>query len=90
MIIKKITGKTKSGNYEGFKIDSRMVKKNNLFLTIKGENNDGDKFIPDALKKGARYIVSSKKIKKYEKKTIKVKNEILFLNQFAKFKRQNL
>ena len=88
MIIKKITGKTKPGNYEGLKIDSRMVKKNNLFLTIKGMNNDGAKFIPDALKKGARYIISSKKIKKYEKKTIKVKNEILFLNQFAKFKRQ--
>ena len=87
-IIKKITGRTKPGNYEGLKIDSRMVKKNNLFLTIKGANNDGIKFIPDALKKKARYIVSSKKIKKYETKTIKVKNEILFLNQFAKFKRQ--
>ena len=42
-------------------IDSRMVKKNNLFLTIKGKNNDGAKFIPKALKKGARYIVTSKK-----------------------------
>ena len=88
MIIKKITGRTIPGNYEGLKIDSRMMKKNNLFLTIKGVNNDGIKFIPHALKKGAKYIVSSKKIKKYEKKTIKVKNEILFLNQFAKFKRQ--
>ena len=88
LIIKKITGKIKTGNYEGLKIDSRTVKKNNLFLTIKGAKNDGIKFIPDALKKGARYIVSSKKIKKYQKKTIKVKNEILFLNQFAKFKRQ--
>jgi len=88
MIIKKITGKTIPGNYEGLKIDSRMMKKNNLFLTIKGVNNDGIKFIPHALKKGAKYIVSSKKIKKYEKKTIKVKNEILFLNQFAKFKRE--
>ena len=88
MIIKKITGKTIPGNYEGLKIDSRMMKKNNLFLTIKGVNNDGIKFIPHALKKGAKYIFSSKKIKKYEKKTIKVKNEILFLNQFAKFKRE--
>ena len=66
-----------------------MVKKNNMFLAIKGTKNDGVKFIPDALKKGARYIVSSKKIKKYTKKIIKVKNEILFLNQFAKFKRQH-
>ena len=88
MIIKKITGKTKTGYYAGLKTDSRMVKKNNLFLTVQGVNNDGIKFIPNALKKGARYIVSSKKIKKYEKKTINVKNEILFLNQFARFKRQ--
>ena len=75
--------------FEGLAVDSRMVKKNNLFLTIKGKNNDGSKFIPEALKKGAKYIVSSEVIKKYNKKTIKVKNEILFLNQFAKLKRKN-
>jgi UDP-N-acetylmuramoyl-tripeptide--D-alanyl-D-alanine ligase len=66
-----------------------MVKKNNLFLTIKGRNNDGSKFISHALNKGARYIVSSKVEKKYRKKTLKVKNEILFLNKFAKLKREN-
>jgi len=88
MIIKKITGRTKPGNYHGLQIDSRMVKKNNLFLTVKGVNSDGIKFIPHALKNRARYIVSSKKIKEYKKKTINVKNEILFLNQFAELKRQ--
>ena len=41
-------------------IDSRVIKKNNLFLTIKGKNNDGFKFITQAIKKGAKYIVSSK------------------------------
>jgi len=64
-----------------------MIRKKNLFVTIKGENNDGRKFIPDALKKGAKYIVSSKVIKKYKKKTIIVKNEISFLKQFAMLKR---
>ena len=88
MIIKKITGKIKPGNYAGLKIDSKMVKKNNLFLALKGLKSDGIKFAPDALKKGAKYIISSKKIKKFKKKTIKVKNEILFLKQFAKLKRQ--
>ena len=88
IIIKKITGNSKLGNFEGLKIDSRMIKKNNLFLTIKGENNDGIKFIPDALKKGAKYIISSKVFKKYRKKTVKVKNEILFLKDFAKLKRE--
>jgi len=77
------------GNFSGISLDSRRVRKNNLFLTIKGKNNDGSKFIPDALKRGAKYIVSSKIVDKYKKKTIKVKNEILFLNQFAEHKRKN-
>ena len=88
LILKKITGNINVNNFEGLAVDSRMVKKNNLFLTIKGKNNDGSKFIPDALKNGAKYIVSSKIIKKYKKKIIKVKNEILFLNNFAKLKRK--
>ena len=66
-----------------------MIKKNNLFLTIKGKNNDGTKFIPKALKNGAKYIVSSKTIKKYQNKIIKVNNETLFLNHFAELKRKN-
>ena len=60
-----------------------------MFLTLKGKNNDGRKFISNALKKGAKYIVSSSVLKKYKKITIKVKNEISFLNQFAKLKREN-
>ena len=59
------------------------------FLTIKGKNNDGSKFIPSAIKKGAKYIISSKVLKRYKKKTIKVKNEISFLKRFAKHKRQS-
>ena len=88
LILKKIKGNINIDNFEGLAVDSRMVKKNNLFLTIKGENNDGSKFISDALKNGAKYIVSSKIIKKYKKKTIKVKNEISFLNDFARLKRK--
>ena len=88
-IFKKIIGNIKIDNFEGLSVDSRIVKRNNLFLTIKGKNNDGNKFIPDALKKGAKYIVSSKVLKKYKNKTIRVKNEIRFLNQFAKLKRKN-
>ena len=88
LILKKIKGNITIKNFHGLAIDSRIVKKNNLFLTIKGKNNDGKNFIPNALKNGAKYIVSSKVIKKYKNKTIKVKNETLFLNKFAKFKRK--
>jgi len=90
---KKILEKIKKGikveNFDGIAIDSREVKKNNLFLTIKGKNNDGSKFIDKALKKGAKYIVSSNIKKKYKNKTIRVKSEINFLNSFASHKRSN-
>ena len=89
LILKKITGSKVIKDFQGLATDSRVVKKNNLFLTIKGKNNDGSKFIPHALNKGARYIVSSKVEKRYRKKTLKVKNEILFLNKFAKLKRES-
>ncbi len=73
--------------FHGLSIDTRTLKKNNIFLTIKGRHHDGVKFISQALKKGAKYIVSSKKIKKHKDKVIKVDNEISFLNNFASQKR---
>ena len=42
------------------------VKKNNLFLTIKGKNNDGIRFISVALKKGAKYIFLLKRLKVFK------------------------
>ena len=77
------------GNFHGLSIDTRVIKKNNLFLTIKGKKNDGTKFIPIALKKGAKYIICSKNINKFRNKIIKVKDEIKFLNKFAQKKREN-
>jgi UDP-N-acetylmuramoyl-tripeptide--D-alanyl-D-alanine ligase len=34
-------------------IDSRSIKKGELFVALEGENFDGHKFVPEALKKGA-------------------------------------
>ncbi len=74
-------------NFHGLSIDSRTIKKNNIFLTIKGNNHHGIDFINHALKKGASYIISSKAIKKHKKKIFKVNDEIKFLNHFASKKR---
>ena len=49
-------------NFHGLAIDSRVIKKDNLFITIKGKNNNGIKFIPNALKKGAAYIIAKQKM----------------------------
>ena len=83
-----LTKVKKSENFHGLAIDSRIIKKQNIFLTLKGKNNDGIKFIPYVIKKGINYIISSKKNKKYERKIIRVKDEIKFLNNFAFLKRK--
>ena len=69
----------KINKFNGFSIDSRSVKKNNLFLTLKGKKYHGSKFITQALQKGAKFIITSKKTNKYKNKTILVKNEAEFL-----------
>tara|TARA_X000000950_G_scaffold281695_1_gene378985 strand:+ start:12 stop:2774 length:2763 start_codon:yes stop_codon:yes gene_type:complete len=88
LILNKILGKTKLVNFNGLSADTRSIKKDNLFLAIKGKKKDGNKYINIALKKGAGCIISSKISKKNNKKIIKVKNSILFLNSFAKLKRK--
>ena len=86
-ILESITDKKKIKKFHGLAIDSRLVKKNNIFLTIRGKRNDGFKFINQAIKKGAAYIVSSKRTNKKRKKIIKVNNELKFLYNFASQKR---
>ena len=80
--------KSKIKNFQGISTDTRLIKKNNIFVTISGKKNDGTKFIKAAIKKGAKYIVTSKNINRFKKKILKVKNEIKFLKSFASEKRK--
>ena len=50
--------------FSGISFDSKSVKKNSIFFAIKGNEIDGNKFIPLAIKKGSKIIVSEKKLKK--------------------------
>ncbi len=88
-IIFKITQGFRALDFHGLAIDSREIKKDNIFLTIRGKKNDGNKFISAAISKGAKYIVSSKANKFYKSKIIKVKSEFDFLKKFAELKRKN-
>ncbi|MBD1147004.1 UDP-N-acetylmuramoyl-L-alanyl-D-glutamate--2,6-diaminopimelate ligase [Pelagibacterales bacterium SAG-MED28] len=88
LILNKILGKTISLNFSGISIDTRTIKKGNLFLAIKGKKIDGNKFANIALKKGAGCVILSKNLKKNNKKIITVKNSISLLNSFAKLKRK--
>ena len=89
LILKKILGRTKLINFNGLSIDTRLLKKDNLFLAIKGKRNNGNKFINKALKKGAGGFVSSSVINRNNTKRIYYKDPVLFLNQLAKLKREH-
>ena len=89
LVFKKLFGKDKKLNFHGFSIDTRTIQKDNLFLALKGTKKDGNKFISHAIRKGAGCIVTSKKLKIYNKKIIKIKSPISFLSNFAKIKREN-
>ena len=50
--------------------DSFQVKKNSIFFAIKGNKSDGNDYINTAIKKGAKIIISEKKIKKKNKNIV--------------------
>ena len=51
-----------------------MHEKNNIFFAIKGNKFDGNNYIEDAIKKGAKIIVSEEKINLKKKNIIFIKN----------------
>ena len=52
------------------KYDSRKVKKNDLYIALKGYNTDGHEYIPEAIAKGAKVIVISKMLNIYGDVTV--------------------
>ena len=87
-LIKKILKNKKNIYFEGVSINSKSIKKNNLFVAIKGKKKDGHDFLKEAIKKGANYSIVSKKIKK-SYKPLKVKNTLNFLQDFSQKKRED-
>jgi len=72
--------------FKGISFNSKLVKKDFIFIAIKGNNVDGNKFIKDAIKRGSRIIVSEKykKDRLYENVLyLKNKNPRKLLAEFA-------
>ncbi|MBN1383264.1 MAG: UDP-N-acetylmuramoyl-tripeptide--D-alanyl-D-alanine ligase [Elusimicrobia bacterium] len=68
----------------GVSIDSRTIKKGDVFFAIKGENYDGYNFIANAVSNGAAAVVSEISNTKCQIPSIIVKNTIKALQDFAK------
>ena len=59
--------------FTGISFNSKSIKKDFIFFAIKGNKVDGNNFINDAIKRGARIIISKNIKEKYE-------NSILYIN----------
>ena len=72
-------------------INSKEIKKNDIFFAIKGKRTDGNKFVKEALKKGSSLSIVNKVDKNYSlSKQIKVKNTLNFLTKCSSILRENI
>ena len=80
-----IHAKNKSHYFSGISFNSKHVKKNNIFFAIKGTAIDGNKYIKDAIKKGAKTVVSNLSFEGKKSKVlyIKTNNSRKLLSEIA-------
>ena len=82
---------SKSINFSKACIDSKKIKKNDIFFAIKGKKNDGNKFISEAFKKKASIVVVNKIEKRINiSRQIKSKDSLKFLTKSAELYRENI
>ncbi|MFH0790524.1 MAG: UDP-N-acetylmuramoyl-tripeptide--D-alanyl-D-alanine ligase [Candidatus Omnitrophota bacterium] len=105
-LIKASAGRLISGSrdsvFKGISIDSRTIKKDEVFIAIKGSKFDGDNFIDEAVRKGAGCVVrefhpAGRRTPDVRRRTqdagrrivvIEVKNTIKSLGDIARFRRR--
>ena len=72
-------------------INSKTIKKNDVFFAIKGKRVDGNKFLPEAMRRKSSISIINKINKKYPlNKQIKVKDTLAFLTKCASIYRDNI
>ncbi len=72
-------------------INSKIIRKNDIFFAIKGKRVDGNKFVKEALKKKSSLAIVDKIDKKNTKsKQIKVQNTLNFLTKCSSIFRENI
>ena len=90
------TSNNKELDIKGLAINSKEVRKGFIFFAIKGKQSNGEKYINEAVTKGASVIVCSKSCKFRSSQTIviKTKNIRHFLSEvsskFYKLKPKNI
>jgi murE/murF fusion protein len=70
---KKINSRYKNHYFSGLSFNSLTCKKNDIFFAIKGTQINGNKFVKNAIKNGAKTVVSNQKYQG-------IKNDILYIH----------
>ena len=70
--------------------DTRNIRNNSIFFSLKGDNFNGNKFAIEALKKGAKYAVIDEEESEIEGRTILVNNVLKTLQKLANYHRRKL
>ncbi len=73
--IKNINSKYYKINFSGIAFNSKQVKKNNIFFALKGNKLNGNRYISDAINRGARIIISDENLKINKKNIIFIKHK---------------
>jgi UDP-N-acetylmuramoyl-tripeptide--D-alanyl-D-alanine ligase len=72
----------------GICIDTRKIEENCLFICLKGENFNGNDFAEQALRSGAKYVISDDSKYKNTKNIIVVENSLKYLQELANYHRK--
>ena len=72
-------------------INSKTIKKNDVFFAIKGKRVDGNKFVPEAFEKKSSLAIVNRINRNYPlSKQIKVENTLKFLTKCSSIFRENI
>ncbi|MDC0978652.1 UDP-N-acetylmuramoyl-L-alanyl-D-glutamate--2,6-diaminopimelate ligase [Candidatus Pelagibacter sp.] len=93
-ILNELSGENKISNQiclDKARINSKEIKKNDIFFAIKGKKKDGNKFISEAFKKKASIAVVNNIQKKINiSHQIKSKDSLKFLTKSSELYRENI
>jgi UDP-N-acetylmuramoyl-tripeptide--D-alanyl-D-alanine ligase len=74
----------------GIATDNRKINTDNLFVALKGDNFNGNKFALSALESGAKYAIIDEAEYKIDERFILVENSLTALQQLANYHRNQL
>ncbi|MGB0933898.1 MAG: UDP-N-acetylmuramoyl-tripeptide--D-alanyl-D-alanine ligase [Lishizhenia sp.] len=75
---------------KGVCTDTRAIKKDSLFICLKGENFDGNTFAEEAILQGAKYVIVSDKSKANQITIFWVEDTLVFLQRLALSHREKI